>query len=163
MRNTLKYYTIYVCIYNVTLMQFYLDRNKAAAKVWSRKHNKYADYKCIQLIFILYVMIGTLLALYGRSLITLQLIIIFSTDAAQCSFIFRWERFAMSDEKKDLAEKSPFLGADAVKNEAGEKKEKEYLAEQENDEEDIACGFWIFKGPRMQRYFIGYTQLLYFT
>lgn len=68
-------------------MQFYLDRSKAAANVWSRIHNKYADNKCIQLIFILYVMIGTLWVLYDRLQITLQLIIIFSTDAAQCIFI----------------------------------------------------------------------------
>lgn len=58
----------------------------------------------------------------------------------------------MSEEKKDLAEKAPFLVADAVKSEAGEKKEKEYMEAEENDEEDTTCGFWIFKGPLMQRF-----------
>lgn len=59
-----------------------------------------------------------------------------------------------ADEKKDLAEKAPFLAGDAVRSEAGEKKEKEYLAaqEEEDDENDVTCGFWIFKGPLMQRY-----------
>lgn len=67
--NSFKIHTGILCyIYYtyVTLMQFYLDRNKAAAKVWSRIHNKYADNKCIQLIFILYVMIGTLWVLYAN-------------------------------------------------------------------------------------------------
>lgn len=82
-----------------------------------------------------------------------------SAHSAQCISKIRWVKFEMSaDEKKDIAEKAPFLAADAVKSEAGEnegyKKEKEYLAtqEDEDDENDITCGFWIFKGPLMQRY-----------
>lgn len=48
----------------VTLMQFYLDRNKLQKSgVYDR--GKYADNKCIQLIFALYDS-HILLALYGR-------------------------------------------------------------------------------------------------
>lgn len=64
----------------------------------------------------------------------------------------------MSADIKEPSEVSPFL-KDVVKLTAIEQKEqelrdaKEQQAQRENleDDKDITCGFWIFKGPTLQR------------
>ncbi|XP_032590814.1 solute carrier organic anion transporter family member 74D isoform X2 [Drosophila grimshawi] len=56
----------------------------------------------------------------------------------------------MSLEIKEQSEVSPFL-SDAARSAAIDNKEKEIKdAQHEND--DIMCGFWIFKGPLLQRF-----------
>jgi len=55
----------------------------------------------------------------------------------------------MTAEVKDHSEASPFLD-DAINISVKEKQEKKDQ-EVENENKDITSGFWIFKGPFLQR------------
>lgn len=64
----------------------------------------------------------------------------------------------MSVDNKDQSEVSPFL-ADNDKQSGIERKEQELkdtkisALETEDDSKDTTCGFWIFRGAFLQRYF----------